>query len=204
MKQLLIVPAILIMIGCNGQNKAKLNSTAEPKMIAVYPSADKFVKTPLRNSITLKLNAPPSKVWSQVGRLERMPEYSSGLEKVDAEYDTSNKCTSFTCHFLPMEERQQGLDHSEKVVWYEPNIGLASLAHEPNAFDLQQSLGLITLKAEGDHTIFKWAIHFTSKNDEAIAMNIAAFKQALNDDIAQNLIKIFGGEVLENFSQDIQ
>ena len=205
MKQLLIMPAILILISCNGQNKVKMSenieSTAQRKMYSDIPSADEFVKSPLRNSITLELNASVSEVWALIGKLERMPEYSAGLRKVDAEYDNSNKCTRFTCHFFPMEEGGPEMEHSEPIKWYERNVGFASVADEPNAFGLEQSLGLITLESKGNNTILKWSVYFTAANDEIIKMNIAGYEKALNGDIAQNLIKKFGGKVSESYIQ---
>ncbi|HAN00034.1 MAG TPA: hypothetical protein DCQ26_15650 [Marinilabiliales bacterium] len=83
--------------------------------------------------------------------------------------------------------------------WYEPNVGYASSAEEPNAFGYQQSLGLVTLESHENRTILTWDIHFNAENDDVIKMNIAVFEQSLNHDIAQNLIKIFGGRVLENY-----
>ena len=42
-------------------------------------------------------------------------------------------------------------------------------------------------------------MHFNSENEEAIKMNVSSLEQALNNDIAQNLIKKFGGRVLESY-----
>ncbi|MDO5968275.1 SRPBCC family protein [Flavivirga aquimarina] len=203
MKQLLMVPAILLMMSCNGQNKVKMNEKktiqTEKETTSIYPKASDFVKSPLRNRIRLELDATVNEVWALVGKLERMPEYSSGLKKLDADYDADNKCTNYTCHFFPMEEGGEVTTHSETVKWYEPNKGLVSLAEEPNILGLQQSLGIITLEDKGEQTILQWDTYFTSENDEMIKMNIMGFEQALNIDIAQNLIKKFGGKVLESY-----
>lgn len=163
------------------------------------PTADKFVTSPLRTSLILELNAPVSEVWAMVGNPGRMPEYSAGLRKVDDQYNSSGKCTGYTCHFFPTEEGEEETKHTELMKWHEPNKGLASVAEEPNVFGLQQSLGLITLEAKGNKTILKWDIHFNAENEETIKMNILVFEQSLNTDIAQNLIKIFGGKVLESY-----
>ena len=163
------------------------------------PRANDFVTSPLRNRIKLELNASVQDVWALVGRLEQMPKYSSGLEKLDANYDANGKCTGYTCHFKPMEEGGEVTTHSETIQWYEPNVGYASLAHEPNLLGLQQSLSLITLKDNGEQTILQWDVHFNAESSEFIEMNVIGFEQALNIDIAQNLISKFGGNVLESF-----
>ncbi|GAA3638402.1 hypothetical protein GCM10022397_24900 [Flavivirga jejuensis] len=177
--------------------KTEINS--EQKTILTYPDASQFVTSPLRNRIKLQLNAPIPEIWALVGKLDRMPEYSSGLKKVDATYDADNKCTNYTCHFFPMEEGGDVTTHSETIKWYEPNIGFASKAHEPNLLGLQEALSIITFKDKGEHTVLQWETYFTAENEEMIQMNIMGFEQALNIDIAQNLIKKFGGKVLESY-----
>ncbi|PKA82025.1 hypothetical protein ATE92_0149 [Ulvibacter sp. MAR_2010_11] len=128
-----------------------------------------------------------------------MPEYSSGLKKLEAIYDNENKCTDYVCYFFPMEEGGDVTTHSETNTWYERNTGFASLAHEPNILGLQQSLGIVTLENLGNQTILQWDSYFTAESEEIVKMNLWGFEQALNIDIAQNLIKIFGGKVLENY-----
>ncbi|MGX1930049.1 SRPBCC family protein [Flagellimonas sp. 2504JD4-2] len=166
-----------------------------------FPSASDFVSSPLRNSITLELNATASEVWALVGRLERMPEYSSGLKKVDAQYDTFDQCLGFTCTFLPMEAGMPETTHAEIMKWYKPNVGLASIAEEPNTFGLKNSLGILTLESKGNNTLFRWSQHFDSDDMETLKMNIEGFRLALNEDIANNLIKTFGGRIVESYVQ---
>nr|WP_299173440.1 SRPBCC family protein [uncultured Allomuricauda sp.] len=166
-----------------------------------FPSASDFVSSPLRNSITLELKASPSEVWALVGRLERMPEYSSGLKKVDAKYDAVGHCQGFTCTFLPMEEGMPETTHAEIIKWYKPNAGLASIAEEPNTFGLKNSLGMLTLESKGNSTLFRWSQYFDADDMESLKMNIEAFRLALNEDIASNLIKTFGGRVVESYVQ---
>ncbi|NOU46034.1 MAG: SRPBCC family protein [Bacteroidales bacterium] len=165
----------------------------------VQPTAGQFVSSPLRTRVRLELNASAPDVWALVGHPERMPEYSAGLRKVDSQHDSSGNCTAFTCHFLPMEDGGEETTHNEIVKWYEPNQGLASMAEEPNVFGLQQSLGLITLEAAGNKTIFTWDMHFNAENEVMLKMNITAFEQSLNGDIARQLIEKFGGKVLESY-----
>lgn len=195
---------VLTMSCTSGKISSNQQSKPESKMEleqtkTILPTADKFVNSPLRTSLKLELNAPVSEVWAMVGNPARMPEYSAGLRKVDTRYDGSGKCTGYTCHFFPAEKGGQETVHTEIMKWYEPNRGLASVAEEPNVFGLQQSLGLVTIEPQGNKTILKWDIHFNAENEEAIKMNISVFEQSLNADIAQNLIKKFGGKVLESY-----
>jgi hypothetical protein len=171
----------------------------QEELTPALPTADQFVKSPLRNRIKLKLNAPLEDVWAVVGDPGRMPEYSAGLRKVETKKDASGKCTGFICYFKPEQDGGPQTIHHVDIIWYQPGIGLASLDEEPNAFGLQQSLTLITLEAEGNKTILNWDMHFTSDRKETIAMNVSSLGQALNIDIAQNLINMFGGTVLVNF-----
>ncbi|MEZ5016508.1 MAG: hypothetical protein R2800_05595 [Flavipsychrobacter sp.] len=206
MKQLLIFTIAIIITSCGSQKGMKTeeneNQTAAQKSInIIVPKASQFVKSPLRNRIRLKLNASISEVWALVGKLERMPEYSLGLKRLDANYNNENVCTGYTCHFYPMTEKGEVLSHSETMLWYVHDKGFVTLADEPNVFGLQQSLGVVMLEEEEEDTILQWDVHFTSENDEIIRMNILGFEKALNIDIAQNLIKIFGGSVLENYTQ---
>jgi LPS O-antigen subunit length determinant protein (WzzB/FepE family) len=167
---------------------------------ATLPTANKFVSSPLRNCIKLELNSPLSDVWATVGDPKRMPEYSSGLKKVDTRYDDSGNCTAYICHFKPFEGSGE-IVHNAKMIWYEPNKGWASLDEEPNAFALQQSLTLITFEFKDGKTILNWEMHFNSENEETVRMNVSSLEQALNNDIAQNLIKRFDGRVLESYSE---
>lgn len=197
-----IIALTMVCTSCNNSNQQlKTESKMEQKKenTTALPTADKFVTSPLRTSLKLELNAPVSEVWAMVGNPKRMPEYSAGLRKVDAQHDGSGNCTGYICHFIPAEKGGQETVHTEIMKWYEPNRGLASVAEEPNVFGLQQSLGLITFETQGSKTILKWDIHFNAENQEAIKMNISVFEQSLNTDIAQNLIKKFGGKVLESY-----
>ena len=208
MKLLVTIPMLLLVFSCgthqnkNEMSNYKKNKNENPET-TLFPRASQFVTSPLRNRIILELNATVDQVWALVGKLERMPEYSSGLRKVDAEYNFENECTRFTCYFYPMEEGGPETTHSEPVTWYKPNVGLASVADEPNDLGLLQSLGLLTLQNHGNKTILKWDVHFNTESKEMTSIHIEGYKKALNEDIAQNLIKIFGGKVLENYAQKL-
>ena len=163
------------------------------------PTADKWVKSPLRNSVKLELNAPLAEVWELVGNPSNMPTFSSGLNKVDTKSDGSGKYTEYTCHFKPTEAGGQETVHTAKMLWHEPNKGWASLDEEPNAFGFQQSLTFITFEQKGNKTILEWTMHFDCENQEMLQMNLSSLKQALNGEIAQRLIDKFGGRTLESY-----
>ena len=171
----------------------------QQEITSTAPVASNFVSSPLRNRIKLELNAPVSEVWTIVGDPARMPEYSSGLQKVETERNNMGNCNAYTCYFKPLDEGGQPTIHHSGMVWYLPQHGWASLDEEPNPFGLQESLTLITFDVNDNKTILTWDMHFNSENEEALKMNISSLGQALNDDIAQNLVKRFGGKVLETY-----
>jgi hypothetical protein len=92
------------------------------------PAASAFTSSPLRNRIRVELNVTVSEVWALVGDFARFPEYSFGLERVEAKLDESGACTEYICHFKPQEERGERIVHREIVRWYKPNRGWASIA----------------------------------------------------------------------------
>ena len=54
---------------------------------SAVPSASDFTSSPLRNRVCLELDAPVVEVWELIGDLSRFPEYSVGLERVEAQLD---------------------------------------------------------------------------------------------------------------------
>lgn len=168
------------------------NSTEEAKMTNV-PSAATFTSAPLRNRIRVELNAPVSDVWALVGDLARFPEYSSGLERVDVEADVRGEPTNYVCHFRPQTEGGESLAHRETFRWYAPDRGWATTAEEPNAFGLRNSLSLVTLDRSPTGTVVTFDQYY---NADDLAMNRAEFDRALAD-IGENLVRRFGGRVIE-------
>jgi hypothetical protein len=47
----------------------------------------------------MELDAPVSEVWKLMGDLSRFPEYSAGLERVEAKTDENGRCIEYTCYF---------------------------------------------------------------------------------------------------------
>mgnify|MGYP006366908983 CR=1 FL=1 len=48
-----------------------------------------------------------SEVWELIGDLSRFPEYSVGLERVEAVHDEEGRCVEYTCYFKPVEDGVQ-------------------------------------------------------------------------------------------------
>jgi hypothetical protein len=151
--------------------------------------------SPLRNRLRVRLDAPTHQVWALVGDLGRFPEYSQGLNSVDAEVDASGACTGYVCHFKPTQEGTEGVVHHERMSWFEPPRGWASIADEDNAFGLIDSLTLVTLEPAEGGTVLTWDQCYEAQDLDTTR---AVFDEAL-DDIGANLVRVLGGEVVERF-----
>lgn len=160
-----------------------------------FPTAGKWVKSLLRNRIKLELNTPINKVWAVVGDPAKVLTYSSDVNRVETKTDDSGKYTEYTCFYG--EDTEDTI--RTKILWYEANKGWSSLDEEPNAFGFQQSLAFITLKQQGDKTILSWDMHYDNENDEMLQMSIASLEQSLKNEIAPQLIRKFGGSILETY-----
>jgi hypothetical protein len=156
-----------------------------------------FTSSPLRNRIRVELNSPTTSVWGLLGDLAKFPEYSFGLDKVDASVDAAGNCTEYVCHFKPVEEGGESITHKETIRWYEPNKGWASVAEEPNAFGLTDAVTIINVEQSGEGTIMTWDQYYNAADLE---MTKGIFDQALAD-IGQNLVNTFGGKVLEQHTE---
>ncbi len=163
-----------------------------------FPTADKWVKSTLRNRLKLELIAPIDEVWALVGDPANMPKYSEGLEKVETQFDMKGNCTGYTCFFKPMPDENEGIVHHTSIAWHEENKGWASIDPDDNPFGMLQSLSLMTLAPNNGNTIFIWQFHFNCENEDMINFNKGGYKKAL-DDISERLIKQFGGTQLENY-----
>lgn len=156
-------------------------------------AAQALPSSSLRNRLRVRLNASPNEVWALVGDLSRFPEYSQGLDMVDAEVDASGVSTGYVCHFKPMQDGAEGIVHHERMSWWEPPRGWASIADEDNPFGLIDSLTLVTLeRSEGD-AVLMWDQYYDAQD---LDMMRVVFDEALND-IGANLVRIFGGDVVE-------
>jgi hypothetical protein len=99
----------------------------------------------------------------------------------------------YTCHFKVESPGEDGIIHRETVCWYEPNRGYASVGEQPNAFGLREDLALTTLAPADDGTTLAIEQYYDADNLDEMRLH---FDQAL-EDIAGNLVRRFGGRVLE-------
>jgi hypothetical protein len=157
---------------------------------SVSPSASELTSSPLRNRIAADLEAPVSEVWDLTGDLARFPEYSAGLERVDAKLDDDGRCVEYTCFFKPLEEGGEGAVSRDVMKWYEPNRGYLSVEVEGG-----NTVARMTLDPIPGGTRIGYDMHFDA-DDLAVAK--AAIDEALVD-ISDNLIARFGGRVTEHY-----
>jgi hypothetical protein len=159
------------------------------------PAPRSLTSAPLRNRLRVELEAPVSEVWSLVGDIERLPEYSAGLERVEVNESPGGVPAAYVCHFKPTEEGAAGAISRDLVRWHEPNRGWASLADEPNDFGLRNCLTVVTLEPLGQGTALAWDAYYDADDNTAF---LAHFDEAIAD-IAQRLVARFGGRVVERY-----
>jgi hypothetical protein len=190
----LLIAALLAALPLGGC--AQPASSNEETKVTNAPSAATFTSAPLRNRIRVELNAPVPEVWALVGNLARFPEYSSGLERVEPRESAGGELTEYVCHFKPREEGGDRIVHREIFRWYAPDRGWATMSEEPNAFGFMNSLTLVTLDPLPSGSVLTWDQHYDA---EDLAMGRAEFDGALAD-IGENLVRRFGGRVVERFT----
>jgi Polyketide cyclase / dehydrase and lipid transport len=154
------------------------------------PSASEFASSPLRNRIRVELEARVSRVWELMGDLSRFPEYSTGLERVEATHDEDGRCTEYTCYFKPLEEGSEGAVSRDVMKWYEPNRGYLSVEVEGG-----NTVAIMTLDAIPTGTRVNFDMHFDAEELDATK---AAIDEALVD-IANNLIARFRGKITDRY-----
>lgn len=157
--------------------------------------ARKFTSSPLRNRVRVELKAPVKEVWALIGNLSRFPEYSSGLEKVEAMVSAHGTPANYVCHFKPLEAGGERIVSREIIRWYEPNRGYASSGEQSDAFGLKNDLHLVTVEASKAGTLLTWDEYYDAQD---LKMMEAHFDQALAD-IGKNLARRFGGRLVERY-----
>lgn len=172
-------------------------TTQAPAATGQVPFPGDFTSSPLRNRIRLDLEAPVPEVWELVGDLSRFPEYSSGLERVEAVVDGEGRCLEYTCYFKPFEEGAEGAVSRDVMKWYEPGRGYLSV-EAGGTWGGHGTVALTTLDPIGSGTRLTVEIHADSDDLEAMK---AHFDEALVD-IAENLIARFGGRIAERYVED--
>ena len=165
-----------------------------------FPSPGTFTSAPLRNLIRVELYAPASEVWTLLGDLSRLPEYSGGLERVTVKKNASGVPEEYTCYFKPTEEGGAGAVARDLLRWYEPNRGWASVDAGPNDFGLEHSLHLVTLSPAERGTQVSWEAYYDTTDLDS---NRTELDHALAD-IADRLIARFGGRVLDRYVEGLR
>jgi len=158
------------------------------------PSARDLTEVPLRNRLKLDLDAPVSEVWALMGDLSRFPEYSAGLDRVDAELDDAGRCVGFTCYFKPMEEGAEGAVSRDVMKWYEPGRGYLSVEHAGDSGTVG-TVAFMTVDPIRGGTRLTYDMHFDAEDLDWMKANI----DAVNVDMAERLIARFGGRVVERY-----
>jgi hypothetical protein len=169
----------------------------KPSAKREVPSASDFTSSPLRNRIRLELDGPVSEVWELIGDLSRFPEYSMGLERVEAVQDEEGRCVEYTCYFKPVEDGMQGPVSRDVMKWYEPNRGYLSVEIEGDA-GTERAVALMTLDPIPRGTRLTCDMHFDAEDLDAAK---AQLDEALGD-IAENLIRRFGGTLTERYVEE--
>ncbi len=81
--------------------------------------------------------------------------------------------------------------------WWEPKRGCASSGAQADAFGLSNDLNVTTIDSRNGGATVTWAVYFDAQD---VAGMKAHFDEALAD-IADNLVKRFGGRLIERFLQ---
>jgi hypothetical protein len=148
------------------------------------PAADTLTSAPLRNRLRVQLSQPVEVVWSLVGDLSRLPEYSAGLDHVECRTDARGACTEFTYHFKPRAAGEDGIVDRNVVRWYQRNVGYASSAQGNSAFGVTDDLNLVTVEPSAGGAIVTWDQYYEAAE---LRMMRAEYDDAFAD-IAERLV----------------
>lgn len=159
------------------------------------PSADNWVTSPLRNGIKVELNASVDEVWKFVANPANIFSDCCGVNKVELKTNDSGECTEYTIYY-ESEDGGKDMPARSAMVWYEPCKGWASLDEEPHPMDFEQSLLLVTMEEKEEKTVLNWSMYYDIANDEMLQMFITGLDQSLKGEVAQILIKRFGGRLI--------
>ena len=160
-----------------------------------FPSTNKWVTSPLRNSIKMELNASANEVWEIVANPANIFSNCCGVNNVEPKTNDSGKCIEYTINYESEDGSEDMVAHST-MVWYEPNQGWASLDNDPHPMGFKQSLLLITIEEQKEKSVLNWNMYYDIENDEMLQMFITGLNQSLKNEIAQLLIQKFGGKII--------
>jgi Polyketide cyclase / dehydrase and lipid transport len=169
------------------------NQTQTSQPTAV-PAASDFTSIPLRNRIRIELDAPVAEVWELMGDLSRFPEYSVGLERVDAVVDEGGRCVEYTCYFKPFEEGAEGAVSRDVMKWYEPNRGYLSVEVDGNT-GTESTVAFMTVDPVPGGSRVTYDMHYDSEDLDTMKAQI----DKVNSDMAERLIARFGGRIADRF-----
>jgi hypothetical protein len=155
-----------------------------------------LINAPLRNRLRLDLKTPVASVWTLVGDLARMSDYSAGLERVESKTDARGHCTEYTCTFKPMAPGEDGMVSRDIMLWYQPGHGWASKSAAGDAFGLSDDLHLVTVEPSAEGALLTWDAYYQAKD---LTMMTTHLQEALTD-IGQNLLNRFGGRLIHCYT----
>jgi carbon monoxide dehydrogenase subunit G len=165
-----------------------------PMQTSDAPAASDFTSSTLRNRLRLELEAPVSEVWELLGDLSRFPEYSPGLERVEATVDDDGRCVEYTCHFEPLVEGSEGAVSHDVMKWYEPNRGYLSVEVEGDA-GTDGAVAFMTLAPTPGGTFVDYEMYFDAEDLDTMKAHL----DAVFVDMAERLIARFGGRVADRY-----
>ena len=157
-----------------------------------------FIKAPLRNRLRVDLRTTIADVWALVGKPERMPSYSVGLERVESKTDAHGNCVEYTCHFKPALPGENGMVSRDIMLWYQANRGWASRSTTSEAFGLSNDLHIVTVEPSTEGALLTWDAYYQAHDLQAMKAHL---QEALAD-IGQNLLQRFGGRLIHCYALD--
>lgn len=116
------ISVLLAALACSACAR-EAHTQPEPTVTNI-PSPAEFTSAPWRNRVRVELNASVSEVWALVGEPGRMAEFSSGLERVEAQRGASGELLGYTCTFKPMASGEQSIVSSDRMRYWLPQAGL--------------------------------------------------------------------------------
>src|SRR5262245_26862430 len=171
-------------------------TTQNASAVAEAPSPSAFTSSPLRNRLRLELDASVSRVWDLLGDLSRFPEYSMGLERVEAKTDEKGSCIEYTCYFRPVEVDGDALHAVSRDVmrWYEPHRGYLSVEVDGDA-GTEGAVAFVTLDPTSDGTRVTYQMYYDAEDLDTMKAQL----DAVFADMADRLIARFGGKVVDRY-----
>jgi Polyketide cyclase / dehydrase and lipid transport len=160
------------------------------------PSPSDFTSIPLRNRMRLELEAPVSEVWELMGDLSRFPEYSEGLERVEAKVDEEGRCTEYTCYFKPVEEGVEGAVSRDVMKWYEPECGYLSVEVDGNT-GTETTVAFMTVDPTPGGSRVTFDMHYDSEDLDAMKTHM----DEVYSDMARRLTDRFGGRIIDRYAE---